>query len=64
VGYPEITDDDSRNMLGLNAARLYHVGSTNPRRFGQVPSDFEARVPNALKTLLEFRGSPRITFPR
>jgi len=43
-------------MLGLNAARLYHVGSTNPRRFGQVPSDFEARVPNALKTLLEFRG--------
>ena len=55
-GYPEITDDDRRNMLGLNAARLYHVGSTDPRNFGRVPRDFEKRMTNDLKTLLEFPG--------
>ena len=54
--YPEITDDDRRNMLGLNAARLYHVASTDPRSFGRVPGDFESRISNDLKTLLEFPG--------
>ncbi len=54
--YPEITEADKRNMLGRNSARLYHVGSTNPKKFGQVPSDFEFRIPADLKHLLEFEG--------
>jgi len=52
--YPEITEDDKRNMLGLNSARLYHVGSTKPRNFGPVPADWESRIPADLKHLLEF----------
>jgi hypothetical protein len=54
--YPEITKADKRKMLGLNSARLYHVGSTNPKEFGQVPADFEFRIPADLKHLLEFPG--------
>ena len=54
--YPEITTADKRNMLGLNSARLYHVGSTNPKKFGQIPTDFEFRIPADLKHLLEFPG--------
>jgi len=55
-GYPHLDAEDKRNILGLNSARLYHVASTNPHRFGQVPSDFEQRMPSALKALLEFPG--------
>ncbi len=54
--YPEISEADKRNMLGLNSARLYHVSSTNLKKFGPVPSDFESRIPHDLKTLLEFPG--------
>jgi len=54
--YPEITDADKRNIIGLNSARLYHVPSTIPKKFGPVPSDFESRIPADLKTLLEFPG--------
>ena len=43
-------------MLGLNSARLYHLGSTNLQKFGPVPADFESRIPSELKTLLEFPG--------
>jgi len=54
--YPEISKADKRNMLGLNSARLYHVGSTKPKAFRPVPADFVARMPHDLKTLLEFPG--------
>jgi len=54
--YPEITEADKRNMLGLNSARLYHVSSTIPKKFGPIPLDFESRIPADLKTLLEFPG--------
>lgn len=54
--YPEITEADKRNMLGLNSARLYHVASTNPKKFGPVPTDFESRITTELKHLLEFPG--------
>jgi hypothetical protein len=53
-GYPEITEADKRNMLGLNSARLYHVGSTNLKKFGPIPRDFKRRIPDDLKALLEF----------
>jgi hypothetical protein len=55
-GYPRITEADKRNILGLNSARLYSVGSTNLKRFGRVPADFESRIPADLMTLLEFPG--------
>jgi hypothetical protein len=55
-GYPEITEADRRNILGLNSARLYHVSSTNLKKFGPIPADFESRIPASLKTLLEFPG--------
>jgi len=55
-GYPEITEADRRNILGLNSARLYHVSSTNLTKFGPIPADFESRIPASLKTLLEFPG--------
>jgi hypothetical protein len=54
--YPEITEADKRNILGLNSARLYHVSSTNLKKFGPIPADFESRIPASLKTLLEFPG--------
>lgn len=54
-GYPRLTDDDKRNILGLNSARLYSVADS-PDAYLPVPSDYEARIPNELKTLLEFPG--------
>jgi hypothetical protein len=52
-GYPELTEDDKRNILGLNSARLYDV-STSRHAYRLVPRNFESRIPDDLKTLLEF----------
>jgi hypothetical protein len=43
---------------------LYHVASTNPHRFGQVPADFQNRMTNDFKTLLEFPGFHSDNFSR
>jgi hypothetical protein len=60
-GYPAITDDDKRKILGLNSARLY--GITPPqgeeerqRAYRPIPADYESQIPTRLKTLLEFPG--------
>jgi len=59
-GYPEITDEDKRKILGLNSAKLYgieRVSSGNlGNQFGPVPLDYEQHIPEKLKTLLEFPG--------
>jgi uncharacterized protein len=55
-GYPEITEADKRNILGLNSARLYHVSSTIPKKFGRIPDDWQSRIPASLNALLEFSG--------
>ena len=52
--YPELTDEDKQNILGLNSARLYHVPSTHHGKFHRVPHDFEKKIPADLKALLEF----------
>ena len=57
-GYPELTPEAKRKILGLNAAKLYGV---NPRgnlkkRFKPVPADYEKRISKELKTILEFPG--------
>ena len=58
-GYPEITEADKRNILGLNSARLYHVGETRSNKYSKVPKNFERQIPDDLKALLEFPGFAR-----
>jgi hypothetical protein len=58
-GYPEITVEDKRKILGLNSARLYGItatGAADVARYNAVPRDFEGRISDELKTLLEFPG--------
>jgi hypothetical protein len=58
-GYPEITIEDKRKILGLNSARLYGITATSAAdvgRYKPVPRDFEGRISDELKTLLEFPG--------
>ena len=58
--YPELTDQAKRKILGLNSARLYGIepveGAEKDRRYRKVPEDFEDRMSDELKTLLEFPG--------
>ena len=58
-GYPEITFADKRKILGLNSARLYGITATSAAdlsSYNAVPDDFESRISDELKTLLEFPG--------
>ena len=59
-GYPELTNAAKRKILGLNSARLYGVPgaaeAASRGRYRPVPEDYESRIPNDLKTLLEFEG--------
>jgi predicted TIM-barrel fold metal-dependent hydrolase len=59
-GYPEITQDAKRKILGLNSARLYGVkpaeGAEKDKLYRPVPRDYESRMSRELKTLLEFPG--------
>jgi predicted TIM-barrel fold metal-dependent hydrolase len=54
-GYPPLTEAVKRKLLGLNSARLYGL-SARPEGYGAVPADYEARIPDALKTIMEFPG--------
>ena len=63
-GYPELSEASKRKILGLNSARLYGlhgVGDAQSRdhQFRPVPVDYESRIPDRLKTLLEFPGASR-----
>jgi hypothetical protein len=60
-GYPALTDDDKRKILGLNSARLYGITPIeNPeereRIYKPVPGNYESKISDKLKTLLEFPG--------
>lgn len=58
-GYPEITEADKRKILGLNSARLYGITATSAEAVGRyrpVPADFENRMSDELKTIMEFPG--------
>jgi uncharacterized protein len=58
-GYPEITEQDKRKILGLNSARLYGIaatGASDVAGYRPVPQNFESRISVELKTLLEFPG--------
>ena len=65
-GYPRLTEGAKRKILGLNSARLYKLAvSGNVNEHGQghgkglykpFPGDYVERIPESLKTLLEFPG--------
>jgi hypothetical protein len=59
-GYPELSDEVKRQILGLNSARMFGiegVATANlAERFGPVPENYESRIPDDLKRILEFEG--------
>jgi hypothetical protein len=57
-GYPRLTEADKRKILGLNSARLYKLPST-VGAYRAVPADYEKRIPDSLKTTLNFPGYSR-----
>ena len=55
-GYPELTDDAKRKILGLNSAKLYGIRQLANSIYKPVPKDYEKRMPKDLKTLMELPG--------
>src|SRR4051794_1057925 len=57
-GYPELTPEAKRNILGLNAATLYAInpGGTPRKLSNPVPADYEKRISTQLKTIMELPG--------
>jgi hypothetical protein len=55
-GYPELTPNVKRKILGLNAAKLYGVKTSGDlkKRFKPVPADYASKISRELKTILEF----------
>ena len=52
--YPELTETAKRKILGLNSARLYGIQSTDTSAYRPVPEDYESRMSDELKTVMEF----------
>ena len=57
-GYPELTEEHKRKILGLNSARLYgiKVPSDFSAQYRPVPADYAAKMPDDLKRLMEMPG--------
>jgi predicted TIM-barrel fold metal-dependent hydrolase len=59
-GYPELTTDAKRKILGLNSAKLHGIQKVAARDLSRtykaVPKDFEQRMGKELKTIMEFPG--------
>jgi predicted TIM-barrel fold metal-dependent hydrolase len=53
-GYPEFTEDAKRKILGLNSAKLYGINTR--QSFRPVPADYEKRIGDDLKRVMEFPG--------
>jgi hypothetical protein len=58
-GYPELTEQAKRKILGLNSAKLYGIETSGnlQQRFRPVPADYERRMPDELKRILEMPGA-------
>ena len=52
-GYPELTERAKRKILGLNSAKLYGIKAVDPGGYKAVPKDYESRMTEELKTVLE-----------
>jgi predicted TIM-barrel fold metal-dependent hydrolase len=50
-GYPELTADAKRKILGLNSAKLYGVDTK--QQFKPIPADYEKRMSPELRKALE-----------
>jgi predicted TIM-barrel fold metal-dependent hydrolase len=59
-GYPELTQQAKRKILGLNSAGLYGIkpleGAEKDKVYKQVPKDYESKMSKELKTIMEFPG--------
>jgi hypothetical protein len=65
-GYPQLTKDAKRKILGLNSAELYKLNPTGrivqscdadtKSPYTEFPKNYEHLIPNELKSLLEFPG--------
>jgi len=57
-GYPPLTEQAKRKILGLNSAGLYGLDPSPPIGAGSVyqpvPADYETRMPDELKAMMEF----------
>jgi hypothetical protein len=53
-GYPELTEQAKRKILGLTSARLYGITSVDTGAYRAVPKDYESRMTDELKSTLEF----------
>jgi hypothetical protein len=56
--YPQLDEDDKRDILGRNSAKLYGLEPRAGAAYRPLPADFEQRIPDALKVLLEFPPNP------
>jgi uncharacterized protein len=50
-GYPELTADAKRRILGLNSAKLY--GIDTKQQFKPIPNDYEKRMTPELRKIME-----------
>ena len=57
-GYPRLTPQIKRKILGLNSARLYGLkgaeATVSPAVYKPVPKDYESRITPELKRILEY----------
>jgi hypothetical protein len=53
-GYPALTTTAKRKILGRTSARLYGIRALDPGAYKPVPKDYEARMSDDLKRVLEF----------
>src|SRR5207247_7019730 len=53
-GYPELSATAKRKILGLTSAKLYGIRGVDTGTYRPVPQDYESRLTEELKTLLEF----------
>jgi hypothetical protein len=51
-GYPELTEQAKRKILGLNSARLYGL-APRPSEYTSVPADYERHLTPAMRELFE-----------
>src|SRR5437764_14191016 len=54
-GYPQLTADAKRKILGQNSAKLYKLPST-VGAYRAVPKDYEKRITDRLKATLNYPG--------
>jgi hypothetical protein len=50
-GYPELTNDAKRKILGLNSAKLYGINAR--QQFKPVPTDYEKRMTPEFRKVME-----------